>query len=257
MQPRAFGLRCGMPTPNSSRRMLLALALTAVLLLFWGAYRLAAPSQGPADAASLAAQGSRPRVAAPAEAPRSARPAEAGKLDVDAVPRDRRQALAVAVARSEGREMEGLLTRALRDPDVELRREALALSADLASEEVNRSVLPLVLQDEDARLRDLAILRVNQLPVAQRVEFFAAALNGARDDTARQAAQWLAVLGGKASVHALITAWPRVDSAQRAAAIRQALQRLTGHDFAGSQAAMAWWAETEPGLNEDLLPSKR
>lgn len=246
---------------NLPRRALPALITVAVLLVCWIAFRLAAPSSGGDRVAADGSDKGRSRLAAPAETPRTGKGSqEHGAESQAAAPGlslERRKQLVAAAAEARERDLERLITTALRDPDVELRREALALSADLVSEDLDRAVLPLVLQDDDARLRDLAVQRVNQLPVARRIEFFEGALYGARDDMATLAAQWLAALGGKNAVHALMSAWPRADSALRAAAIRKALQRLTGHEFAGAQAAAAWWSEAAPGLDQDLLPLAR
>ena len=253
-----------MPPVNSPRRALPLLIPVAVLLVCWIAYRLASPPSGGEAEAVDGEEKGRSRLAAPAETPRTGNlPPEHGTDGTEAQSGatgsslERRKQLVAAAAERRGRDLELLITGALRDPDVELRREALALSADLVSEELDKAVLPVVLQDDDARLRDLAVQRVNQLPVARRIEFFEGALYGARDDMATLAAQWLAALGGKNAVHALMSAWPRADSALRATAIRKALQRLTGHEFAGAPAAAAWWAEAAPDLDQDLLPLAR
>ncbi len=172
-------------------------------------------------------------------------------------PEERKQALIRSVAAVHGRQAAALLTQALRDPDPVVRQEALQLSAQLAEAEVDQAVLPMALQDEDSRLRDFATHRVNELEVARRVEFFAGALQGARDDAAIKAAEWLGVLGGKAAAEALVLAWPRVSDGPRVPAVRRALERLAGRPFANALEAQAWWRSEAAGLDEDLLQKPR
>ena len=167
-----------------------------------------------------------------------------------------RQLLASA-PRAQGRDAERLFANAIRDPDLSVRLEALQVSALLGSPEVDQIVLPAALQDIDPGMRERAIQRINELPVARRIEFFAGALAGGNEEMAAKTAEWLGVLGGKASVEALVNAWPRVAGQDRSVAVRRALERLTGRSFTSSREAQAWWAKTAPTLDKDLLPMAR
>ena len=245
-----------MPSSFLRQRRLVALFAAAVILLVGLSFWLAAPSEtvpasGPVPSAPAARAGSG-EGAAVAAAPRQP-PVLAGSNSARS-PEERRRALLSAALQSQGRAQQNLLAAALRDPDVGLRLEALVISARLAVEELDRTVLPLALQDEDPRLRDLAINRVNELAVSRRIEFFQGALHGANEEMAALAAQWLAVLGGKDSVNALVSAWSQAGGAPRGAAIRKALARLTGREFSGASEASTWWGKTAPGLDKDLQP---
>lgn len=238
------------------QRRLVALFAAAVILLVGLSFWLAAPSKTlpasrPAASAPAARSGSG-EAAVAAAPPRLTK--EAAGLNPERSLEERRRLLLDAALESQGQAQQSLLATAMRDPDVGLRLEALGISARLAVEELDRTVLPLALQDEDPRLRDMAINRVNELAVPRRIEFFQGALHGANEEMAALAAQWLAVLGGKDSVNALVSAWSRAGGAPRGAAIRKALVRLTGREFSGAPEASAWWGKAAPGLDQDLQP---
>lgn len=170
---------------------------------------------------------------------------------------ERRQALLEAAQHADGRAAELLLAAAIRDADASVRREALAWSASVGEPAVDKLVLEVALQDPDPELRDLAFHRVNELPVRVRVDLFAGALHGANNETAIKAAQWLAVLGGKSAAQALVSAWQRVVAADRAEAVRKALERLTGRRFASANEARDWWSNNTANLDEELQPVAR
>lgn len=245
-----------MPPPFLRQHRAITLLVAAVILLVWLSLWLAAPSKiapatRPAPTAPAARSGSDTGAGAPAAARQDKDPAAFNSVRTS---EERRSALLQQALQSQGKAQQNLLVNAMRDPDVGLRLEALGISARLADKELDRSVLPLALQDEDPRLRDLAVNRVNELAVPQRIEFFQGALHGANEAMASTAAQWLAVLGGKDAVNALVSAWPKVGTTARGAAIRTALTRLTGQEFSGAPAASAWWSKAAPGLDKDLQP---
>jgi len=238
------------------QRRLVALFAAAVILLVGLSFWLAAPSEtSPATRTVPSAPAAPSGSGAAASAAASTLQAKESTASNPArSSEERRRLLLNAALQSQGPAQQSLLVTAMRDPDVDLRLEALGISARLAVEELDRTVLPLALQDEDPRLRDLAINRVNELAVSRRIEFFQGALHGANEEMAALAAQWLAVLGGKDSVNALVSAWPQAGGAPRGAAIRKALARLTGREFSGAPEASTWWGKTAPGLDKDLQP---
>ncbi len=272
--------------PSSTRRFpgVAALLVAAVVAIFWLAFRLGGPSQEDAAVSGSALTGAntgsvaidpatgQPEAGAPgadgkgaAKSPAAVSGMAKGKGSATAgfqvqesagarSPAQRRQQILAALQQAQGRELESRLSAAIRDSDPRVRREALEMMSLLASPELDKTLLPAALQDEDPVLRDLAFHHVNTLPVTQRIEFCTGALHGANEASAREAAQTLAVLGGKPAVNALLAAWPRLENRPRAGDIRRAVQRLTGQDFSNSTAAQAWWSQMAAGLDDDLLP---
>lgn len=243
-------------------RVLLPVALAALVLVLAGLFYwqapvplVEAPSVSTAGTAVSSNTGNERNATGKASG--RAEGSEPGVFSPPGNAEERRQALIRAVAAVHGRQAAALLSQALRDPDLAVRQEALQLSAQLAEAEVDQAVLPMAMQDEDPRVRDLATHRVNELEVARRIEFFAGALQGARDDAAMKAAEWLGVLGGKAAAEALVSAWPRLSGGPRVPALRRALERLAGRPLANAQEAQAWWSQEAAGLDEDLLQKPR
>ncbi len=159
------------------------------------------------------------------------------------------------VAELDADQARALLVAALRDPEADVRMEALKMSGLLSEREIDKAVLNIALQDSDEHVKDRAFTRVNELPVRERIPFFGNALTGPGEETARKAAEWLGVLGGWDAAAALVAAWPAVaHHPARSAAIQRSLQRLTGQQFNGAGQAADWWAKTSSGLDKDLLP---
>lgn len=243
-----------------SHRTCIVLLLAALAAGIGLALRQAGP--GPERAQPKAADGPQEKAVAGAGDMLSARPrpGERGGEPVKQGGRsaeERRQALLEAAQHADGRAAELLFAAAIRDADASVRREALELSATVGEPAVDKLVLEVALQDPDPELRDLAFHRANELSVRVRVDVFAGALYGANDETAIKAAQWLAVLGGKSAAQALVSAWQRFVAADRAEAVRKALERLTGRRFASANEARDWWSNTAANLDEELLPVAR
>lgn len=242
---------------SSSYRVLLPFVLVAFGLVAIGLLYLREPVPSEVGEAKNApqSQGGKPASADAATTEAARREAafdrRAGSSE------ERKQALVSATASAHGRQAATLLAQAMRDPDSGVREEALLLSAQLAEVEVDQAVLPLALQDEDPRVRDLAVHRVNELEVARRIEFFAEALQGSREDAALKAAEWLGVLGGKAAAGALVNAWQQGAGGSRAPAMRRALERLAGKPLTTVQEARAWWAEQAEPPGEKLQQGGR
>lgn len=241
----------------SNRSALAALLLTAAIIVGYSLY-LARPEPGTAPAVrgedSPGSVGSSSKsVTEPARqvVPPSASPSVVASVE------QRLQQLLDSAPKLHGRDAERLFASAIRDADSSVRLEALQLSASAASPEVDQVVLPAALQDADPGIRDRAIERINELPVARRIEFFAGALHGASEEAAAKAAEWLGVLGGKTAVEALVTAWPQVAGRARSGAVRTALTRLTGRSFATAGEAQSWWSKTAATVDKDLLPTGR
>ncbi len=243
-----------------TRRTSVVVLLTALSAVIGFALRQAGPGTGRVSQPrgngqeELASSGL--HTGAGAQRPREGRPPEPTQQEGRSV-EERRQALTEAAQNVDGRAAELLFAAAIRDADASVRREALELSATLGEPAVDQIVLAAALQDPDAELRDLAFHRTNELPVRVRIDVFAGALHGTRTEAAVKAADWLAVLGGKPAAQALVSAWPRLTEAERISAVRRALERLTGRQFASAGDAQAWWAATAAGLDNELLPVAR
>jgi len=243
-----------------SRRTSVVVLLTAFSAVIGFALRQAGPGPGQAPnrggdgPEELASSGRNNGAAVQRRLERRAsEPAKQQERSVE----DRRQALIEAAQNVDGRAAERLFAAAIRDADASVRREALELSATAGEPAIDQLVLEAALQDSDAELRDLAFHRTNELPVRVRIDVFAGALHGASTESAVKAADWLAVLGGKPAAQALVSAWPRLTEAGRVSAVRRALERLTGRQFASAAEAQAWWSATADRLDETLLPAAR
>ena len=149
-------------------------------------------------------------------------------------------------------EAEQVLRAAQLDGKREVRLEALRQMQSTVSLDVEKTTLADFLQDQDEEIRDLALHRVTELEVPDRVDVLQHAVDGGREDVAIEAIIRIGNATTRNGVDVLVSVMESPVSSARYNAAARSLLRISGIQFSSGTEARRWWQSHSPLMNDDL-----